>query len=102
MASDAVREDLMDQLRDEQQKGGRRVRVPRPAVDKPPSETLPPALAGEGSEGGTGGGHGRRGDEPNAEGGDTVDAPRKRRRRRRKPTGDGADPAQPRTESGEG
>jgi poly(A) polymerase len=74
-ASDAVREDLVAQLREEHQKHQRRVRSPRP-----------PAPAPTGAK------------ESNAEGGSreatadeaaSPDAPRKRRRRRRKPSGQG-------------
>ncbi|HSW17627.1 MAG TPA: polynucleotide adenylyltransferase PcnB, partial [Ramlibacter sp.] len=85
-ASDSVREDLIAQLRDEQQKGQRRVRVVRPAADKAPAQaqaaeprqaSFAPADDGE----------------PSAN--DGPDAPaKKRRRRRRKPTGEGAS-AQP-------
>jgi poly(A) polymerase len=76
-ASDAVREDLVTQLREEQQqRGARRVRAPR--ADKPvttqPQEN--PSAAGEGEAGVEG------------------NAPKKRRRRRRKPAGErGAAPS---------
>lgn len=80
-ASDQVREDLVAQLRDEQQKHQRRVRSarPRPETDAeaPPrereravTEDRAPAEAAEGE-------------------GASSDAPRKRRRRRRKPAGQG-------------
>ena len=71
-ASDAVREDLMAQAREEQHKGQRRVRTPKPA-EKPATDVLP-AAEGEAAA-----------DEAQAVG----DAPRKRRRRRRKPAGEG-------------
>ena len=74
-ASDSVREDLVAQLRDEQQRGGaRRVRTPRPP--KPPQEAdlARPAQPAQG--------------DPTAE---DAAAPRKRRRRRRKPSGQGGD-----------
>ena len=89
-ASDAVREDLVAQLREEQHKGQRRVRTPRPA-DRPAEVTLDTAgaalqpgqerQAGEAGEPGTSG------------------APKKRRRRRRKPSGEGG--ARPAAESAE-
>ena len=80
-ASDAVREDLVAQLREEQHKGARRVRSPKPAErpaemsgnDDPRFRSPEPQGDGD-SDGATGG-----------EGG--SDAPRKRRRRRRKPGG---------------
>ncbi len=74
-ASDAVREDLMAQLREEQQKHQRRVRVVRPAPATPAAgaEDQPaPAPAAEPQE---------------AVEGDASSVPRKRRRRRRKPGG---------------
>ncbi|MBI5279283.1 MAG: polynucleotide adenylyltransferase PcnB [Burkholderiales bacterium] len=77
LASDAVREDLVAQLREEQQKHQRRVRPPRPApaalgdVAEPrPAPAPAPAPSADG-------------DAPSG------DAPRKRRRRRRKPSGQG-------------
>jgi poly(A) polymerase len=88
LASDAVREDLVAQLREEQHKGQRRVRSPRPA-DRPvdalsPQETAvdQPAPPRQHLEA------------------DGSDAPKKRRRRRRKPSGEGgarpaAEPAEP-------
>ncbi len=82
LASDAMREDLVAQLREEQHKGQRRVRAPRPADAggaAMPVRTLstePDAHVGDG---------------------DFPDAPKKRRRRRRKPAGDsGGSPAAPR------
>ncbi|MRD47803.1 polynucleotide adenylyltransferase PcnB [Caenimonas koreensis DSM 17982] len=79
-ASDAVREDLVAQMRDEQHKGVRRVRsAPKPAQrdasrDQPRDEA--PSRAAPAHEG-------------DAPAGDTStgDAPKKRRRRRRKPGG---------------
>jgi poly(A) polymerase len=78
-ASDAVREDLVAQLREEQHQGQRRVRASRPpenviaggaeAVERVPQERPAPPQAGEPG---------------------SADAPRKRRRRRRKPAGDGS------------
>jgi poly(A) polymerase len=80
-ASDAVREDLVAQLRQEQHKGQRRVRASKPpenliagdaeTADPAPRDESRPALAHDGEAG-------------------AGDAPRKRRRRRRKPAGDGA------------
>jgi poly(A) polymerase len=82
-ASDAVREDLLAQVREEQQKGQRRVRVVRPAA-KPPAERL----AEDGFASSPSQDDDRDGDE-GAPTSDTPsgDAPRKRRRRRRKPGG---------------
>jgi poly(A) polymerase len=79
-ASDAVREDLVAQLREEQHKGQRRVRAQRPieriseSVDEAPAPAREHQQAEGESQGGEGG---------------ASDAPRKRRRRRRKPTGEG-------------
>jgi poly(A) polymerase len=79
-ASDAVREDLVAQLRDEQHKGQRRVRVARP-----------PAAPAQGEQ--------QRDDDaprtadaaaPHEDEGGPSDAPKKRRRRRRKPSGEGS------------
>ena len=80
-ASDAVRDDLVAQLREEQHQGQRRVRASRPpenliqggaeADDAAPQERAMPAQPQEGDAG-------------------LADAPRKRRRRRRKPSGDGS------------
>jgi poly(A) polymerase len=86
-ASDAVREDLVAQLREEQHKGQRRVRTPRPADRGADASALAevPQPAPVGEESGAGGG--------------ASDAPKKRRRRRRKTTGEGgragAEPATP-------
>jgi poly(A) polymerase len=69
-----VREDLVAQLRDEQHKGQRRVRSPRPAE---PAANIAPAGTGSGQD-----------FEPDQGGdGGPSDAPKKRRRRRRKPGG---------------
>jgi poly(A) polymerase len=83
-ASDAVREDLMAQAREEQHKGQRRVRTPRPA-DKPVGDVLPQAEDGP----------------PDLEPPAASDAPRKRRRRRRKPTGEGEGGTAPAAEPGD-
>ncbi len=75
LAGDELREDLVAQLRQEQQRGQRRVRAPRPAAP-PAADAIAPA-EGQGAE-------------PPPEGAEAgADAPRKRRRRRRKPTGAG-------------
>jgi poly(A) polymerase len=75
-ASDAVREDLVVQLREEQHRGARRVRAPR--AEKPASiAEAPDQEAPQGD-------------------GETAAAPKKRRRRRRKPAGErGAGPPAP-------
>lgn len=82
-ASDAVREDLVAALRDEQQKQQRRTRKVKPAA---PAE-------GEGAyaDRGDAAAAPERDEEPAAAraDGDGGDAPRKRRRRRRKPAGAG-------------
>jgi poly(A) polymerase len=82
LASDAVREDLVEQLRDEQQQQQRRTRTVKP---KPPAdggrEAAPAEPAAADSEPG----------EPVEGEGATSDAPRKRRRRRRKPAGQGSE-----------
>ncbi|RYY73002.1 MAG: polynucleotide adenylyltransferase PcnB, partial [Comamonadaceae bacterium] len=92
LASDAVREDLVAQLREEQQKNQRRVRSVKPPVAVPapgdaPAPRSQPARDDD-----------ERAGEQDAQGeGDPGggDAPRKRRRRRRKPagSGDGSAPA---------
>ena len=96
LASDAVREDLVLQAREEQGKGQRRVRVAKPlaqADDGP--RHLPSAFA----QPETGGGPEHDASELREGGeGGASDAPRKRRRRRRKP-GEGA-AAQPPGDSG--
>jgi poly(A) polymerase len=88
LASDSVREDLLAQLRDEQHKGQRRVRVPRPtaapAVPAAGPQGQPAAGAQPAGEDDDGPGDGP-GDGQDA--GGAADAPRKRRRRRRKPGG---------------
>jgi poly(A) polymerase len=85
MASDAVREDLIDQVRGEQQKGQRRVRTVRPrgAPQDAPQDARP---ADSRRDDGPGGPPDReQGDAGGDAGGEG--APRKRRRRRRKPGG---------------
>jgi len=91
-ASDELREDLVAQLRQEQHRGQRRVRVPRPPA-LPAGEPAPVIDASgqepapEGAEGGADG---------------DADAPRKRRRRRRKPAGaGGSGPAEPGSPQGD-
>jgi poly(A) polymerase len=85
-ASDQVREDLVAQLRDEQQKQQRRVRSAKPKTAAQEDEREAPtarsqrAAAPEDE---------RRESEPADGEGASTDAPRKRRRRRRKPTGQG-------------
>jgi poly(A) polymerase len=80
-ASDAVREDLVAQLREEQHKGQRRVvRAPRP-MDKVAQPVL--AAAPETPTDGD--------NELENDAGISSDAPRKRRRRRRKPSGEGGE-----------
>jgi poly(A) polymerase len=80
-ASDAVREDLLVQVREEQNKGARRVRAVKPQEKASPAERPATSAAPRQPElddmepGGA---------EAEGEGGD---APRKRRRRRRKPGG---------------
>ncbi|MBA2964084.1 MULTISPECIES: polynucleotide adenylyltransferase PcnB [Ramlibacter] len=78
VASDAGREDLLVQVRQEQHKGARRVRVVKPQEKASPAER--PASSGEPA------------DVAPAEEGEHIDAepgavPAKRRRRRRKPAG---------------
>ena len=90
LASDAVREDLMHQAREEQGKGQRRVRVSKPAataLDQAPRH-LPSAFAESGDRAPAA----PEQDGPAHEDGDGggSDVPRKRRRRRRKPGGEGA------------
>ncbi|MDF2463668.1 MAG: pcnB [Ramlibacter sp.] len=84
LASDAVREDLVAQLREEQHKGQRRVRAQRPVERIADLAQEAPAPEREQQ---------RARGESQAREGDASDAPRKRRRRRRKPTGEGG--AQP-------
>ena len=98
-ASDAVREDLVAQLREEQHKGQRRVRAQRP-VDRPgePVEVATPAHAVQSRPSDAHAVQPRSSDSQavqspssDAQAGDGAsEAPRKRRRRRRKPTGEGA------------
>ena len=90
LAGDAVREDLMHQAREEQGKGQRRVRVPKPPATS--LEGAPRKLPSAFAEPGDASQPGPQGDGPVQEGGDVglPDGPRKRRRRRRKPTGEGA------------
>jgi poly(A) polymerase len=80
-ASDAVREDLVAQLRTEQHKGQRRVRASRPPENLLPDgpETAERAPYDE-----------QRPSQPQEGEAAASDAPRKRRRRRRKPVGDGS------------
>jgi poly(A) polymerase len=85
-ASDAVREDLVAQLREEQHKGQRRVRAQRPVeriADLAQEAPGPEHVQQQQQTGG----------DFQAREGDASDAPRKRRRRRRKPLGEGG--AQP-------
>ena len=96
LASDAVREDLVLQAREEQGKGQRRVRVPKPPA--PPLQVdeaqrpLPSAFAQPEADSGHADDH--AGPRDDSQGG-YPDAPRKRRRRRRKPAGEGLDPRPP-------
>ncbi len=93
LASDSIREDLVDQLREEQHKGQRRVRVPRPAAGDSPvgvqagdaaASPRPLRAAAHGDD------TPDAGEQAGANGEFTpTDAPRKRRRRRRKPGGVG-------------
>jgi poly(A) polymerase len=84
-ASDAEREDLLAQVRQEQQKGQRRVRVVKPQekaspVERPASPPPVESSAAEPSDDA----------EVDGDGAAPTDAPRKRRRRRRKPSQGGA------------
>jgi poly(A) polymerase len=75
-ASDSMREDLVAQLREEQQRGARRVR---------PSRAAPPASVEPQRE--------PRSDAPPPAEGEAASAPKRRRRHRRKPAGErGATP----------
>jgi poly(A) polymerase len=78
-ASDAVREDLVAQLREEQHKGQRRVRVARPPGQPAQGERHHDDDAPRTAEGSA----------PREDEGAPSDAPKKRRRRRRKPSGEG-------------
>jgi poly(A) polymerase len=82
-ASDQVREDLVAQLRDEQQKQLRRTRTVKPkAAPQEPRDPRDLPVVQEAAE---------SSDEPQESDGEASDAPRKRRRRRRKPgAGQGA------------
>ncbi|HZY20396.1 MAG TPA: polynucleotide adenylyltransferase PcnB [Ramlibacter sp.] len=85
-ASDQVREDLVAQVREEQHKGQRRVRVVRPQDKAGAAER--PATAGEVlAEPGRARSQQPADEGADAEEGAATDAPRKRRRRRRKPGG---------------
>ena len=101
LGSDAVREDLMHQAREEQGKGQRRVRVSKPPATslEGAARKLPSAFAEPGDSGRSG----PQDDRPAQEGADggSPDGPRKRRRRRRKPTGEGA-AERPPSDSGPG
>jgi poly(A) polymerase len=92
-ASDAVREDLVAQLRDEQHKGQRRVRAPRPA-ERPADLTGQDAPRADRGDHSQPVGRSQSSEQANRPADDArepgaFDAPRKRRRRRRKPTGEG-------------
>jgi poly(A) polymerase len=78
-ASDAVREDLVAQLREEQHKGQRRVRPARPPGAPAQGDRHPEDNAPRTAEGSA----------PREDDGAPSDAPKKRRRRRRKPSGEG-------------
>lgn len=90
MASDAVREDLVVQAREELGKGQRRVRTAKPSgrIEEDPPRKLPSGFAEPEAD------DERAGDDDAAAGSDgdsgTSGAPKKRRRRRRKPGGEGA------------
>ena len=64
MADDNLRQDMVDQIREEQQKRPRMARAPRPADMAAPQNTTDSAQPDEANEG-------------------PADAPKKRRRRRR-------------------
>ncbi len=92
LASDAVREDLVIQAREELGKGQRRVRVAKPQAPRTdeaprhlPSAFAQPEADGQAEDDAAGGPP--ESDEGGEGGG--SDAPRKRRRRRRKPAGEG-------------
>jgi poly(A) polymerase len=102
LASDAVREDLVIQAREELGKGQRRVRVPKPQApradearraDEEPRH-LPSAFAQPDADAAPDDREDEGGPQEGGEGG-ASDAPRKRRRRRRKPTGEGGAPRPP-------
>ena len=84
MADDSLRQDLVDQVREEQHKRPRMVRAPRPAGTDPAPGHLPGATDGQGSDGNPDYATERAEDLGAALGGDgTGEPPRKRRRRRR-------------------
>ncbi len=94
MASDSAREDLLANVRDEQTRGARRVRVAKPS-DKPADKSM---VAPQGDDQrrdeprrDEARPDAERDDEPQGEGTGPSDAPRKRRRRRRKPGGGGGE-----------
>ena len=95
-ASDAIREDLIEQMREEQQKGQRRVRASRPAAEPRVGEiaasrdmTAEGAAAGEATASKNFGAAVGDGEAP------AGDEPRKRRRRRRRSSGEGGAPHPP-------
>jgi poly(A) polymerase len=105
LASDAVREDLVIQAREELGKGQRRVRVPKPQApradearrtDDAPRH-LPSAFAQPDANAASEDRENDGGPQEGGEGGEggASDAPRKRRRRRRKPAGEGGAPRPP-------
>jgi poly(A) polymerase len=85
-ASDAVREDLVAQLREEQSRQRRTPRAPRKRTEEGAPDAAAPRQRAARVADGSGA------EEAPAEAG-TGDAPRKRRRRRRKPAGQGAAPS---------
>ncbi len=90
MADDTLRQDLVDQVREEQQKRPKMARAPRPAGAAAPQRSADDGEAGGGGGGGGGGGEGL-GQERTGPGHESANqpadgeggAPRKRRRRRR-------------------
>jgi poly(A) polymerase len=108
LASDAVREDLVIQAREELGKGQRRVRVPKPQAPHAPRADearrtddtprhLPSAFAQPDANAASEDRDDDGGPQEGGEGGEggASDAPRKRRRRRRKPAGEGGAPRPP-------
>ena len=84
MADDNLRQDLVDQVREEQHKRPRMVRAPRPAGTDPAPGHQPGTTDGQGSDGNPDHASERAEDLGAALGGDgTGEPPRKRRRRRR-------------------
>ncbi len=84
MADDNLRQDLVDQVREEQQKRPRMVRAPRPAGTDTPERLAPGANDGQDAGGSDGQAALRAEDLGAALGSDgTGEPPRKRRRRRR-------------------